>query len=170
MTDTTLPSATITHNANGQPALSSTLNVLTILTFIGCGIGTLLVLLTPVINKFFLGFIDKAKSSGRELTAKELGDIEKTKSLMELSQANLVPLMAVGLVSMGLCLAGAIMMRKLKKDGFWVYTGGELLPLIANFIILGMVQFTGVMAVVFGVGLPLLFVILYASQRKYLVN
>lgn len=170
MTDTTLAPATITPNPNGQPVLPSTLNVLTILTFIGCGIGILFVLLTPMINKFFLGFMDKAKSSGRELTVKELSDIEKTKSLMELSQANLVPLMAVGLVSMGLCLAGAIMMRKLKKDGFWIYTGGELLPLIANFIILGMAQFTGVVAVVLGIGLPVLFVLLYANQRKHLVN
>lgn len=170
MTDTTASSPIISNNPNDKPTLPSTLNVLTILTFIGSGIGGIFVLLTPVINKFFLGFMDKAQSSGRELTAKELGDIEKAKNLMQLSQANLVPLMAVGLVSIGLCLAGAIMMRKLKKDGFWVYTGGELLPIFSSFIILGMAQYTGVMAVVFGVALPVIFVVLYAMQRKYLVN
>ncbi|MCW3093980.1 MAG: hypothetical protein JWP81_5049 [Ferruginibacter sp.] len=154
----------------GKPKLPSGLNVLTILTFIGCGIGLLFTLLTPVINKFFLGFMEKAQTSGRELSAKELADMEKGKNVILLSQANMVPLMIVGIISIALCIVGAIWMRKLKKDGFWIYTGGELLPVIGSFIILGMGQFTGVVSVIFAVGIPVLFVILYAMQRKYLVN
>ena len=170
MTDPNFSSATVQLNTDGKPTLPSGINVLTILTFIGCGLGLLFVLLTPVMNKFFLSFMEKAQTSGRELTAKELGDIEKGKAVIELTQANMMPLMAIGVVSIALCLAGAIMMRKLKKDGFWIYTGGELLPVIGNFIILGVAQFTGVVSVVLGVGVPVLFVILYAMQKKYLVN
>jgi hypothetical protein len=61
-------------------------------------------------------------------------------------------------------------MRKLKKDGFWIYTAGEILPLIGNFILLGTAQYTGVGSVIIGVAIPLVFIILYAMQRKYLVN
>lgn len=170
MTDPNFSSTTVQLNTDGKPALPSGLNVLTILTFIGCGLGLLFVLLTPVMNKFFLGLMEKAQTSGRELTTKELADIEKGRAVIELTQANMVPIMAISVVSIALCLAGAIMMRKLKKDGFWIYTGGELLPVIGNFIILGVAQFTGVVSVLLSVGIPVLFVILYAVQKKHLVN
>lgn len=150
--------------------LPSGLNVLTILTFIGCGIGILLTVLTPAINNFFLGMMEKAQSSGAELNAKQLEDMEKGKAVIKLSQANMVPLMAVGLISIALCLVGAIMMRKLKKDGYWLYVGGELLPVIGGLIIMGTAQFTGAFSIVIGVGLPILFVLLYSLQRKYLVK
>jgi hypothetical protein len=171
MTDTSTSSQKVELNEDGKPKLPSGINVLTILTFIGCGIGLLFTLLTPVIFKYALGFMEKAQSSsGRELTTKELADMEKSKAVMELSQANMVPIISIGLVSILLCIVGAIWMRKLKKDGFWIYAGGELLPLIGNLILLGTAQFTGVISVIFAVGIPLLFVILYANQRKYLIK
>lgn len=171
MTDAYTSSNMVEFTEKGKPKLPSGINVLTILTFIGSGVALLFVLLTPVINKFVLGFMEKAQSSsGRELTAKELADIEKGKAVIELSQANIVPLMAISLVSIALCIVGAIWMRKLKKDGFWIYLGGELFPVIGNFILLGTAQFTGVVSIVFAVGIPILFVILYANQRKYLIN
>ena len=170
MTDTSAPSRTVELNEDGKPKLPSGLNTLTILTFIGCGIGLLWTLLTPVINKFSLAFMEKARSSGTELSSKQLADIEKGKAVIELAQANIVPLLAVSLVGIALCLVGAIWMRKLKKDGFWIYVGGELLPVIGTFILLGTAQFTGVISVLLIVGIPLLFVILYANQRKYLIK
>ncbi|MEP7141619.1 MAG: DUF4064 domain-containing protein [Ferruginibacter sp.] len=170
MTDTNASSQTVLLNEDGKPKLPSGLNVLTILTFIGCGIGLLFSLLTPVINKFFLSMMDKAKSSGAELTTKQLEDMEKGKAVMELTQANMVPLMIIGLAGIALCLVGAIWMRKRKKDGFWIYSGGELLPVIGNFIVLGTAQFTGAVSIIFAVCIPLLFVILYANQRKHLIN
>ena len=170
MKDTTTSLQPAGFSEDGKPILPSGINILTILTFIGCGIGLLFALLTPVINKFFLGMMDKARSSGTELTAKQLDDMEKGKAVIELTQANMVPLIIIGIVGIALCLAGAIMMRKLKKDGFWIYCGGEILPVIGNFIILGTAQFTGVFSILIGVGIPVLFVILYAMQRKYLVR
>ena len=169
MSESFSPADQIVLTEDGKPKLPSSLNVLTILTFIGCGISLLLMLLMPVINKFFLEMMNKARSSGQELSAKQLEDMEKGKAIMELSQANIVPLMIIGFIGILLCVVGAIWMRKRKKDGFWIYTGGELLPVIGNFIILGTAQFTGAMSIVFGVGIPVLFVILYAMQRKYLI-
>ena len=170
MTDTFATTGTAAGAGNEKPQLPSELNVLTILTFIGCGVGLLLTLLTPVISKFFLGFMDKAKSSGNDISAKDLAEMEKGKAVLELTLANMVPLMIVGLLGIVLCLVGAIWMRKLKKDGFWIYVGGELLPVIGSFIILGTAQFTGVTSVIMGIGIPVVFIILYSMQRKYLVN
>ncbi|MEP7108334.1 MAG: DUF4064 domain-containing protein [Ferruginibacter sp.] len=170
MTDTSTTSTTVELNEDGKPKLPSGINVLSILTFIGCGIGLIFTLLLPVIYKFALSMMEKARTSGKEFTSKELADMEKSKTVMELSQANMVPIIAISLVSIVLCLVGAIWMRKLKKDGFWIYVGGELLPVIGNFILLGVAQFTGVVSILFGVGIPLLFVILYARQLKYLIK
>jgi len=157
-------------NSDGKQAIPSGINTLTILTFIGSGLSLVFVVLTPFINKLFLGFMDKAKTSGTELTAKQLGDIEKGKAVMELTAANMIPLMVIGLVSIALCVLGAVWMRKLKRDGFWIYVGGELLPVVGNFILLGNDQFTGVTSVLMAVALPLVFIALYFRQMKYLIK
>jgi hypothetical protein len=170
MTETYAPSDKLELTEDGKPKLPSGINVLTILTFIGCGVGLLFSLLTPVISKFFLGFMDKAKTSGNELSAKQLADMEKGKAALELTIANMVPLMIIGLLGIALCFVGALWMRKLRKDGFWIYVGGELLPLIGSFIILGTAQFTGVFSVIMAVGIPVLFIILYSMQRKFLIR
>ena len=155
---------------DGKTKLPSGLNILTILTFIGCGVGLLFAFLTPVIVKFFLGMMQKAQSSGAELTTKQVIEIEKGKAAMESMQANMIPLMVISLLGVVLCLVGALWMRKLKKDGFWIYVGGELLPVIGSLILLGTAQYTNAFSVIMGVGLPLLFVFLYARQRKFLVK
>ena len=171
MTDTsTTTKDLLEYSEDGKVKLPSSLNVLTILTFVGCGIGLLFSILTPFLNKFLMGMMDKAKASGTEMSTKQLEDMEKGKALMELTQANMIPLIAVGLVGITLCFIGARMMRKLKKDGYLIYVGGEILPVIGSFIILGTAQFTGVVSVIMGVGLPLVFVVLYTMQRKYLVK
>lgn len=153
-----------------KPAIPSMLNVLTILTFIGSGIAAIYLLFLPKIMSFFKGIMDKAVSSGQELSAKQMDDIEKGRKATDLAIANMAPIVITGIIATALCIAGAVMMRKLKKDGFWIYLGGELLPLIAGFVLMGTQQYTGVMSIVLGVGLPVAFIILYASQRKYLVN
>ncbi len=63
-----------------------------------------------------------------------------------------------------------MLMRKLKKDGYWIYVSGELLPIIVSLILLGTAQFNGAFSIVIALGIPLAFVILYTMQRKYLVN
>ncbi|MFN8253017.1 MAG: hypothetical protein U0V75_14210 [Ferruginibacter sp.] len=153
-----------------EAKLPSGLNVLTILTFIGCGIGGLFTLLTPMIIKWTSGFMDKAINSGQELSQKQLADIEKGKAAMELLKANMIPTMVIGIAGIALCLLGAIWMRKLKKDGYWLYVAGELAPIVAGIAIMGMGQYTGVSSYIFGMGLPVLFVILYTMQRKHLVK
>ena len=153
-----------------KPKLPSGLNVLTILTFIGCGVFGLLTLFLRYFYNLSLGFINKALESGKDFSTKEMADMQKSKAAIELALQNVVPIMIIGLVGIALCFVGALWMRKFKRDGFWLYAAGELAPVIAGIIIMGTAQFTGIMSIVFGVGIPVIFVILYAIQRKHLTK
>lgn len=150
--------------------IPSGLKVLTILTFIGSALGLVFILFLPALNRFMLGVLEKASNSNQELTATQLAEMEKGKSAVQLMQANMVPIMVTGLIGIALCVWGAIWMRKLKKDGYWIYVAGELMPLIVSFILMGTDQFNGAFSVIISVGIPLLFVVLYTMQRKYLTR
>lgn len=160
----------LNFDENIKPKLPTGLNVLTILTFIGCIVFGILILLTPVIYNFFKGFMDKAVNSGAELSDKQLADIEKGRALMELQHQNMIPLMIIGMAGIILCFVGALWMRKYKKDGYWMYVAGEISPVIGSFLFLGTAQYTGVFSIIIGIGLPVLFVVLYTMQRKHLTN
>lgn len=149
--------------------LPGSLNVLTILTFIGCGLGAIFTLATPWIMKFSLGMMNKAAESGTDLTPKQVSDMETSRKAIELTQSNLIPLLLIGAAGLVLCFIGALMMRKLKKDGFWIYVAGQVLPIAGNLAIMGMAQFTGATSYIMFL-IPVVFIILYSRQRKYLVN
>lgn len=149
-----------------KQTLPQRLNVLTILTFIGCAIFGLFTIFTPWILKFSASMLDKASSSGKDLTSKQIDDLEKGRAALELSQINMVPILILGLVGIILCFIGALMMRKLKKDGFWLYIAGQIVPLIGNFVLLGTAQFTSAWSYI-GLAFPLLFIYLYFTQMKY---
>ncbi len=155
---------------NSKPKLPSGINVLTILTFIGCVVFGLLTLLLPVIYKFLINFMDKAANSGKEFTAKQLEDMEKGRAAMEIQQQNMVPLMIIGMAGIILCFIGALWMRKLKKDGYWMYVAGEVAPVIGGLAILGTSQYNGIGSVIIGLIIPLIFIGLYTTQLKYLTK
>jgi hypothetical protein len=68
-----------------------------------------------------------------------------------------------------LCLLGALQMRKLKKSGFILYSIGEIAPVILSAVLMGF-SFVGGIGTAIAAVFAILFVILYATQRKYLVN
>ncbi|NOT92983.1 hypothetical protein [Ferruginibacter sp.] len=160
----------LSYDEQGKAKMPGGLNVLTILTFIGCAISGLFTLLLPVIYKFSLNMMDKALSSGKEFSAKEMADMAKGRAAIELGTQNMIPLIIIGMVGIILCFVGALWMRKYKKDGYWLYVAGELAPVLGGFLIMGTAQFTGVASILMGIGIPVLFVILYTMQRKYLVK
>ncbi len=162
------PNDLLTFDEQGKPQMPSGLNVLTILTFIGCSIFGLLTLATPMLNKFLLGIMDKAASSGQELSAKQVADMEKGRAALALANQHMIPIMALGMVGIILCFIGALWMRKYKKDGYWIYVAGQVAPLLGGLLVMGTAQYTSIWSVVFGVGIPLIFVLLYTMQRKYL--
>lgn len=147
--------------------LPGMLNVLTILTFIGSGLALLLTLGSSWLMSFSKKIMDNAE--GMELPPDKMAEIEKGRKAIEMFEANKYPIIISGLIGIALCVYGAMQMRKLKKEGFYIYTIGELLPLIIGAFLMGFsVQYSSTSSYVTNLGLPLLFVILYATQLKYM--
>ena len=96
--------------------------------------------------------------------------MEKGRAAIEIQQQNMVPLMIIGMAGIILCMIGALWMRKLKKDGYWMYVAGEVAPLIGGFAILGKSQYNGIGSVIIGLMIPLIFIGLYTTQLKYLIK
>ncbi len=154
---------------NTKPELPSGLNILTILTFIGSGIGLIGTAATPYLIKFSKSMMDKALAMGSDLPDAQLKKILEAKKLVDLTAQNLVPLVIIGLVSVIACIIGALWMRKLRKDGYTVYVAGEVLPILGNFIFLGTAQFSDWKNYL-GLIIPVVFIALYTAHRKYLVK
>lgn len=127
--------------------LPQMLNVLTILTYIGCGLGLLGIL---------LGFLGVGLLSSLGSSSAQGAEIASTVS--KYATISLV----LSLVGIALCFFGAMKMRNLQKVGFYLYVAGQLVPIIFTFATAG-VSF-GVMGVI----IPLVFIILYATQLKFL--
>ncbi|MCG7857802.1 hypothetical protein [Flavihumibacter sp.] len=151
-----------------EKKLPSLLNVLTILTMIGCAI-----------ELFFgsLNLINGRKNLERLEEAQASGDMDKVPEFMKsmmgpealenarLAYENRIPLFIIMVVGIGLCFYGALQMRKLQKTGYFMWLIGEILPIIGSLLFIG-VGFAG--GASFMLLLPLLFIILYTTQLKYL--
>jgi hypothetical protein len=126
--------------------LPQMLNVLTILTYIGCGLGALMAILAFV----GVGFL------------KSFGGKETSAVMDTASGGSVMMAMIIGLVGIALCFYGAMKMRNLQKTGFFIYIAGQLIPIIFTFVTVGM-SFG-----IVGVIIPLVFIALYATQFKFL--
>jgi hypothetical protein len=169
MTNETNSADTLSYDDFDKPKLPQTLNILTILTFIGCSIFLIFSLASPWLISFSKKMMERASASGEELTAREAEKIRLAQQNMELAEVNMIPLMVIGIAGIILCFVGALMMRKLKKDGFWIYVAGQLIPILGTFFIMGAAQYKEIGNIVM-LAFPIIFIILYATQRKYLVN
>jgi hypothetical protein len=157
------------YDDSGKAILPTGLNVLTILTFIGCSIFGLLTLFMPFLYRLAIKLMDKTKSSGEDIPAKKLADMEKSRASMELALQNAVPLIIIGMAGIILCFVGALWMRKFKKDGYWLYVAGQIVPLAGSVIIMGQYQFSDWKSYA-GFIIPIVFILLYTTQRKYLTK
>jgi hypothetical protein len=163
------------HQSQGQPnwleeprKLPSTLNVVTILTFIGC----VYIGCTQIFS-----FFNAQKSYERMVANQDKLDNmpEFFKKFMgpemvevtRLSAENKVPILLLSLVGIGLCVYGAIAMRRLKKLGFYVYLIGELLPIVTAYLFAGL-GLLGVWGFASAFFFALVFIIIYATQLKYM--
>jgi hypothetical protein len=152
-------------------ALPGMLNVLTILTFIGCG----LAYLGTLYNHFFGGDPDKQIDKIREAQEK-MGEggfgskmMESSIDIIQKSYDNRYLLLISGLLFTTLCLIGAMRIRKLRKSGYYFYIVGELAPLVLSAGLFG-ASFFSAMALLFSAFIAVLFVVLYSTQLKYLEN
>ena len=152
--------------------LPSGLNVLTILTFIGCGLGLLSSGWSFINAKNAFDTRDQVmeKMNSGQMPGWVKGimpDMTHFEEMVTKTYENRVPILLLGLVSLGLCFVGAMQMRKRKKEGFLLYTIGELLPIATAAIFIGTFMLTG-FAMYIGYAIALIFILLYANQRKNL--
>lgn len=146
-----------------QPKMPSGLNVLTILTFIGSGFAIISLPLMKWAMSFGMKAMEKNPEMMDKMSAKELEDFNKGKAAMDLINANYTILLAVIVLGAILCIYGAIRMRKLKKEGFYIYLAGQVFPVIAATFIMGFAnQFNGIGSYIMNIGIPALFIFLYA--------
>lgn len=156
-----------------KPKLPTGLNVLTILTFIGCG----LQLLGTVFG--FLGAEKNYNERDKVMSQVNSGEMPgwakammpdpaKYEEMVTKAYENKIPIFVLGLVAVALCFYGALQMRKLKKQGFPVYVAGQILPFITSALFMGSMAMSGTFFMV-GVAITILFILLYFMQRKHLV-
>lgn len=151
-----------------EKKLPSLLNVLTILTMIGCAFELIAGTLNIVNGRKNLDKLEELQNSGQLDNAPAFMKNFTGPEAMEnarLAFENRIPLFVMMLAGMGLCLYGALQMRKLQKNGYFMWLIGELLPTVGSIILIGIgfVGNAGWMLL-----FPLLFIILYTTQLKYL--
>lgn len=153
--------------------LPTGLNVLTILTIIGCVLGLLSSSWNLVKAKESFDQKDevmaKMKDPNMPAFAKAMmPDPEHFDELMTKSYENRLPIFLLNIVAYGLCLFGALQMRKRKKQGYLLYLIGEVLPLLVTVIFIGTFALSGIVGII-AIGIMLLFILLYTLQRKHLI-
>lgn len=173
MSDQNTTVDSLNMNEFDKPKLPTGLNVLTILTFIGCGLQLLGTVFSFVMAEKNYNEKDKvmAQVNSGEMPgwAKSMmPDPTKYEEMVTKAFENKIPILILGLIAIALCFYGALQMRKLKKQGFPIYTAGQILPFISSALFMGTMAMSGVGFMV-GVGITVLFILLYFIQRKYLV-
>jgi hypothetical protein len=161
-----------TENFNPEAnKLPSSLNTLTILTFIGSG-------LQLISGGWQYINADKGYAKMQETISSP--DFDKmpefAKKMMSpqalenarLAAENKIPLLVLALLGGILGIVGALQMRKLKMQGYYVWLISEIVPLIGTAIFMGLSAFSGFAMI--GLIFPLLFIVLYTLQRKHLTN
>jgi hypothetical protein len=152
-------------------AMTGTIKVLTILTFIGCGLA-------------FIGAVWSLYSSGKSMEqiailqeqADQMSDggnevatgmMMQSIDMIRKQYENRYLLLIVNLLATGLCLFGALEMRKMRKNGFYLWLTGELLPILITVAIIGFNLMGGI---VMGASLLFasVFIVLYALQLKHM--
>lgn len=107
--------------------------------------------------------------------ADQIGETSETAANMMLQSIEMVKkqydnrylLLIVNLLATSLCLFGAIEMRKMRKNGYYLWLTGELLPILITVAIIGFNLMGGI---VLGASLLFasVFIILYGLQVKHM--
>ncbi len=157
------------ENEFEEKKLPTGIQVLTIITFIGCAI--------ELISQCYRTFFAKGGGSDIEKLQASISTMpkfmrqlynERFFGAMRDIEANKQLLFIVALVAVGLCFWGALQMRQLKKQGFVFYAIGELLPFVAVVAFCGLNVFTPLL--LFGLFFPAIMLLLYTIQRKHLID
>lgn len=151
---------------SSQKRLSTFLNVLTILTFIGCAYNVY-----QLVDGYFNSDEKRAQLEKGIATMEDGGregflmNISKYGlRMMDIFDQNKVIFLSTTFLGLALCVFGAIQMRRLRQMGFVIWLVGEYLPLVIWAVVAGSEFLNGFIA--FQLIVPVAFTIMYASQRK----
>jgi len=150
--------------------LPSMLNVLTILTYIGCALGAISAVwayFSAAASYKLIEALDSGTKTGSDALDKMMS---ATSEMAKKQYDNRLWIMLLSLVGIALCFYGAMQMRNLKKQGYLIYVIGELLPVLSVVFLVGFGSIFAGIGIVLSLIFPALFIILYTTQRKYLVN
>jgi hypothetical protein len=137
------------------------------LTFIGCA----LAYISLFVSVARWGNYEQDLADAQKMEEKMAGDsklMEGSVEMVKKTHENRYAIAATNLVFTTFCLVGALRMRKLRKSGYPLYLVGELAPLAVSAALLGFNLFGGIVLALTAF-FALLFVILYTTQRKYLI-
>lgn len=150
--------------------LPTGLNVLTILTIIGCIISILFgVYGYATAEKNYQKtkeMLEPGRMDGAPAMVKSMIN-EDMLALQQKMMDNKMPIMILTVVAAALCLYGAIEMRKRKKQGYILWLIGEVLPIATTIIFIGAAAYKGFG--LFALAVPLVFIILYTVNKKDLI-
>ncbi len=158
-----------------KPDLPVFLKVLCILTFVGCGFyffSTLYGIFTFETTKQSFKMMSQMSSVIPQNPINNMfnGVFENLENFFFWSRIS----QFVNIVNVGMCLAGAIMMFKLKKNGFYIYAIGQVLA-VAMYIILCVavsdIPFLGlatIISAVLNIIVIVAFLIMYSVNLKHL--
>ena len=163
----------LTANELSQTPLPTGLNVLTILTIIGCAIGLIFSIIGFVSAK---SSYDKKDLVMEQMKSAEtpkfvrsmMGDPANFEQMVVKSYENRIPILLLSVAAVALCFVGALQMRKRKKQGYLLYVIGEILPFVTMAFFIGFFALSG-MTFIFTIVIAAVFILLYTMQKKYLV-
>lgn len=157
--------------STGRPTF---LTVLCILTFVGAGIGFLAGIYSLLTVQSTINQLEQAQNSMGDLGNTFGNDFDNIiKSQIEVTKKFGFISALLNSIGSALCLLGAFWMWSLKKNGFYVYVIGQILPLIASFGLMGgmnLGMFAGIAAVAMIIGalFPIAFIVMYALNLKHM--
>jgi len=151
-----------------KPKIPTGINVLTILTFIWCAYECYSAIKNFIGGQQALEKLEEAqtKLESAPSWAKKMAGPE-VMEMVRKGIENKIPILVIGLLATGLCVYGAMEMRKLKKQGYLLWLIGEILPWISALIFIGPIIFSTFIG--YFIIFPILFIILYTVNRKYLI-
>lgn len=151
------------------PQSYGSLKTLTTLTFIGCAISYLGLIYSMATWGNYEKQLEQAQENQEKMGDSGMGKfMAGSIEMMQKSHQYRYILLITGLIFTTLCLIGALRMRKLRKSGYPMYVFGELAPILVSAVLLGFSSFGGI-TIIFSIVIGVLFVILYGTQRKYMI-
>ncbi|HLO38932.1 MAG TPA: hypothetical protein VK173_10585 [Lacibacter sp.] len=153
------------HSFELKPAVPNGINVLSILSFIGSGFQILGGISAYLIIPFSAKSVPETRGLEKTREMKPFSGFLKWSADATLKQYEYrLPILIVTIITALICIYGVLQMRKLKKQGFAIYSSAELaLPLFTAVVI-------DIWSSIFGFVIAILFIILFGVQRKHLTQ